>query len=93
MKQVNESTYSLMIHRCQPDHIFSTHPYITPPSLPPTSYPPPILTPLYHSRSILSPPTSVLRSVATKTEGYSGREISKLAIAWQAAAYGNQPLT
>lgn len=30
----------------------------------------------------------VLGQVATKIEGYSGREISKLAIAWQAAAYG-----
>ena len=37
--------------------------------------------------------TPVLRSVASKTEGYSGREISKLAIAWQAAAYGNLTLT
>merc|ERR1711871_1800837 len=32
----------------------------------------------------------LLRSVAMKTEGYSGREISKLAIAWQAAAYGTE---
>lgn len=30
----------------------------------------------------------ILRSFASATEGYSGREISKLAIAWQAAAYG-----
>ena len=36
---------------------------------------------------------SVLRSVATATEGYSGREISKLAIAWQAAAYGTANAT
>jgi ATPase family AAA domain-containing protein 3A/B len=27
---------------------------------------------------------------STQTEGYSGREISKLAIAWQAAAYGTE---
>ena len=32
----------------------------------------------------------ILRSTAMKTEGYSGREISKLAIAWQAAAYGTE---
>lgn len=31
---------------------------------------------------------TLLRSLATATEGFSGREISKLAIAWQAAAYG-----
>ena len=31
---------------------------------------------------------ALLRSLATATEGFSGREISKLAIAWQAAAYG-----
>lgn len=31
---------------------------------------------------------TIIRSFATATEGYSGREISKLAIAWQAAAYG-----
>lgn len=36
---------------------------------------------------------TVLRSVATVTEGYSGREISKLAIAWQAAAYGTANAT
>jgi ATPase family AAA domain-containing protein 3A/B len=29
-----------------------------------------------------------ITSVAVATDGYSGREISKLAIAWQAAAYG-----
>jgi ATPase family AAA domain-containing protein 3A/B len=34
-----------------------------------------------------------LRVVATKTEGFSGREISKLAIAWQAAAYGTHNAT
>jgi ATPase family AAA domain-containing protein 3A/B len=38
--------------------------------------------------SVVGIDESVLRSVATATEGYSGREISKLAIAWQAAAYG-----
>ncbi len=32
----------------------------------------------------------LLRAIAIKTEGYSGREISKLAIAWQAAAYGTE---
>lgn len=31
----------------------------------------------------------ILRTVAKETDGYSGREISKLAIAWQAAAYGS----
>ena len=36
---------------------------------------------------------SVLRTVATMTENYSGREISKLAIAWQAAAYGTDNAT
>ena len=35
----------------------------------------------------------LLRSVAIKTEGFSGREISKLAIAWQAAAYGTENVT
>ena len=33
---------------------------------------------------------NLLRAFATATEGYSGREISKLAIAWQAAAYGTE---
>lgn len=33
---------------------------------------------------------ALLKSVATATEGFSGREISKLAIAWQAAAYGTK---
>lgn len=32
----------------------------------------------------------ILKEFATSTEGYSGREISKLAIAWQAAAYGTE---
>lgn len=36
---------------------------------------------------------ALLRSFATSTEGYSGREISKLAIAWQAAAYGTDNAT
>eukprot|EP00596_Hydrurales_sp_CCMP1899_P010126 CAMPEP_0119035308 /NCGR_PEP_ID=MMETSP1177-20130426/2241_1 /TAXON_ID=2985 /ORGANISM="Ochromonas sp, Strain CCMP1899" /LENGTH=565 /DNA_ID=CAMNT_0006993359 /DNA_START=86 /DNA_END=1780 /DNA_ORIENTATION=+ len=36
---------------------------------------------------------AVLRSVASLTENYSGREISKLAIAWQAAAYGTNNAT
>eukprot|EP01041_Mallomonas_annulata_P000969 gene969-1878_t len=36
---------------------------------------------------------STLRSVAMATQGYSGREISKLAIAWQAAAYGTDNAT
>ncbi len=31
---------------------------------------------------------ALIRSFASLTEGFSGREISKLAIAWQAAAYG-----
>lgn len=31
---------------------------------------------------------SLLTEVAERTKGFSGREISKLAIAWQAAAYG-----
>lgn len=35
----------------------------------------------------------LLRRIATETEGYSGREISKLAIAWQAAAYGTENAT
>ena len=35
----------------------------------------------------------LLRSFATATEGYSGRQISKLAIAWQAAAYGTEKAT
>jgi ATPase family AAA domain-containing protein 3A/B len=35
----------------------------------------------------------VLKQVAEKTENYSGREISKLAIAWQAAAYGTENAT
>lgn len=33
----------------------------------------------------------MVHSIAARTEGFSGREISKLAIAWQAAAYGHDP--
>lgn len=33
---------------------------------------------------------TVIRAVAEATKGFSGREISKLAIAWQAAAYGTK---
>jgi len=36
---------------------------------------------------------ALLRSFAVATEGFSGREISKLAIAWQAAAYGTPNAT
>lgn len=36
---------------------------------------------------------TVLHDVAMMTENYSGREISKLAIAWQAAAYGTGDAT
>lgn len=32
-------------------------------------------------------------SIAKRTDGFSGREITKLAIAWQAAAYGTQSCT
>jgi len=35
----------------------------------------------------------MIRSVAERTEGFSGREIAKLAIAWQAAAYGSPDAT
>ena len=34
-----------------------------------------------------------IESVAKETSGFSGREISKLAIAWQAAAYGTENAT
>merc|ERR1712000_734488 len=34
-----------------------------------------------------------IKTVAERTEGFSGREISKLAIAWQAAAYGTDSAT
>ena len=33
---------------------------------------------------------ALLNTVAKRTDGFSGREISKLAIAWQAAAYGTE---
>ena len=33
----------------------------------------------------------VVDDVCERTEGFSGREMSKLAIAWQAAAYGSEP--
>jgi len=36
---------------------------------------------------------ATLNAFAHATEGFSGREISKLAIAWQAAAYGNENAT
>lgn len=36
---------------------------------------------------------ALLRSFAVATDGFSGREISKLAIAWQAAAYGTPNAT
>ena len=36
---------------------------------------------------------AVLDDIAVKTEGFSGREIAKLAIAWQAAAYGTDSAT
>ena len=43
--------------------------------------------------TILGIDEATLRSVAVSTEGYSGREISKLVIAWQAAAYGTANAT
>lgn len=55
---------------------------------------------LYMETYLLNPPKgskpitvtgvdeALMREFAVETEGYSGREISKLAIAWQAAAYG-----
>jgi ATPase family AAA domain-containing protein 3A/B len=36
---------------------------------------------------------TIVNEFASATEGYSGREISKLAIAWQAAAYGTENAT
>jgi ATPase family AAA domain-containing protein 3A/B len=55
---------------------------------------------LYMNQYLLQPPPgsktitvsgvdeSLMTRIAAETEGYSGREISKLAIAWQAAAFG-----
>ena len=37
--------------------------------------------------------SSAVASVVDRIEGFSGREISKLAIAWQAAAYGRPDAT
>mmetsp|Transcript_14466 Transcript_14466/g.25188 ORF Transcript_14466/g.25188 Transcript_14466/m.25188 type:complete len:596 (-) Transcript_14466:714-2501(-) len=37
--------------------------------------------------------SEMLSSIAKKLEGYSGREISKLVIGWQAAAYGSHDCT
>ena len=37
--------------------------------------------------------TAVLETIADQTEGFSGRSIAKLAIAWQAAAYGEGDAT
>jgi ATPase family AAA domain-containing protein 3A/B len=60
---------------------------------------------LYMDRYLLHPPSgskqiivnevedATLHSFAVATEGYSGREVSKLAIAWQAAAYGTSNAT
>uniref|UniRef100_A0A7S2BQU8 AAA+ ATPase domain-containing protein n=1 Tax=Octactis speculum TaxID=3111310 RepID=A0A7S2BQU8_9STRA len=36
---------------------------------------------------------ALVRTVAERTDGFSGREISKLTVAWQAAAYGTSPPT
>ncbi len=38
--------------------------------------------------SVINMDKEILERVAQATEGFSGREISKLVIAWQAAAYG-----
>lgn len=35
----------------------------------------------------------VIEEVVARTEGFSGREINKLAVAWQAAAYGEVDAT
>lgn len=58
---------------------------------------------MYIDKYLLNPPSNQARKVTTEdigegeieqavqmTEGFSGRAISKLAIAWQAAAYGNE---
>mmetsp|Transcript_8523 Transcript_8523/g.14141 ORF Transcript_8523/g.14141 Transcript_8523/m.14141 type:complete len:584 (-) Transcript_8523:166-1917(-) len=55
-----------------------------------------LLKPVGGSRQIIveeGVDDAMLRSFAQRTEGYSGREISKLAIAWQAAAYGTVDAT
>ncbi|KAJ1442992.1 ATPase family AAA domain-containing protein 3A [Ochromonadaceae sp. CCMP2298] len=54
-----------------------------------------LLNPAGGSRSIKveGVDDELLRSFAERTESYSGREISKLAIAWQAAAYGTADAT
>jgi hypothetical protein len=36
---------------------------------------------------------ALVRSVVSKLEGFSGREIHKLAVAWQAAAFGRSDAT
>jgi ATPase family AAA domain-containing protein 3A/B len=60
---------------------------------------------LYMDTYLLNPPQGskrittvgvdeeLIKYFARETEGYSGREISKLAIAWQAAAYGTENAT
>jgi ATPase family AAA domain-containing protein 3A/B len=40
--------------------------------------------------SVVDVDEEAIKFIAEETEGYSGREISKLAIAWQAAAYGTE---
>merc|ERR1712070_1072193 len=57
---------------------------------------------MYIDKYLLKPPTSAkavttegigtdeIEQVVQSTEGFSGRAISKLAIAWQAAAYGTE---
>lgn len=42
----------------------------------------------FGSAQVLEIGEEEVKHAATATEGFSGREISKLAIAWQAAAYG-----
>ena len=61
---------------------------------------------MYMEKYLLNPPgrwakavttvdigTGEIERVVTETEGFSGRAISKLAIAWQAAAYGTEGAT
>lgn len=43
--------------------------------------------------SVVDVDEELLQNIATSTDGFSGREISKLAIAWQAAAYGTVDAT